>query len=52
LLTDLIIRDGGKLLCQLLKRIMWFSWCWLGGIWGIEGLDTRICLDYLGYKTE
>ena len=35
LLTDLIIRVGGKLLCQLLKRIMWFSWCWLGGIWGI-----------------
>jgi hypothetical protein len=27
MLTDLIIRVGGKLLCQLLKRFMLFGWC-------------------------
>ena len=23
-------------------RFKWFDWCWLGGILGFEGLDTRI----------
>ena len=22
---------------------MWFSWCELGGFWGVERLDTRFC---------
>jgi hypothetical protein len=39
--TALIIRRGGKLLCQLLKRFMLFGWCELGGIWGFEGLDRK-----------
>ena len=42
LLTDLIIRDGGKLVCQILKRFMLFGWCGLGGFWGFEGVDRRI----------
>jgi len=48
-LTDLIIRRGGKLLCQLFFWGKWFSWCWLGGIWGVEGLDKRICWGYCGW---
>jgi len=47
LLTDLIIRDGGKLVCQILKRIMLFGWCGLGGFWGFEGLDKGILLGFL-----
>jgi hypothetical protein len=41
MLTVLIIWDGGKLVCQLLKRIMSFGWCGLGGFWGFEGLDRK-----------
>ena len=40
--TALIIRVGGKLLCQLFFGFMWFSWCELGGFWRVEGLDTAI----------
>jgi hypothetical protein len=47
LLTDLIIRDGGKLLCQILKRFMLFGWRGLGGFWGFEGLDKGILLGFL-----
>src|ERR1035437_7724974 len=43
LLTDLIIRVGGKLLCQLFFGFKLFSWCLLGGILGFEGLDKGIC---------
>ena len=42
MLTDLIIRVGGKLVCQVFLSFKWFDWCWLGGILGFEGLDTRI----------
>src|ERR1035437_9653849 len=48
LLTDLIIRDRGKLLCQLLERFMLFGWYRLGGIWGSEGLDKGICWGFCG----
>jgi hypothetical protein len=41
LLTDLIIRVGGKLLCQLFFGFMLFSWCELGGFLGVEGLDRK-----------
>jgi hypothetical protein len=41
MLTDLIIRVGGKLLCQLFLIFMWFVWCWLGGNWGFESLDKK-----------
>jgi hypothetical protein len=41
MLTDLIIRVGGKLLCQLFLIFMWFAWCGLGGNWGFEGLDKK-----------
>ena len=27
---------------------MWFGWCGLGGFWGVEGLDTRICCGKRG----
>jgi hypothetical protein len=47
LLTDLIIRAAGKLLCQLFFRFMLFSWCWLGRILGIDGLDKGICWFFL-----
>ena len=51
LLTDLIIRVGGKLVCQLLERFMLFVWCGLGGIWGFEGLDKGICWDFFAGAT-
>jgi hypothetical protein len=41
LLTDLIIRVGGKLLCQVFLSFKWFGWCGLGGNWGVEGLDKK-----------
>ena len=22
-------------------KIKWFGWCWLGGIWGFEGVDKK-----------
>ena len=46
LLTDLIIRDGWKLLCQLRGTFMLFGWCGLGGFWGFEGLDKGICWGF------
>ena len=27
-------------------RFKLFSWCWLGGIWGFEGLDKGICWGF------
>ena len=41
LLTDLIIRRGGKLVCQVFSGFKLFGWCWLRGIWGFEGLDKK-----------
>jgi hypothetical protein len=41
LLTALIIRDGGKLLCQVFLSFKLFGWCGLGGNWGVEGLDKK-----------
>jgi len=49
LLTDLIIRDGGKLVCQVFLSFKWFGWCGLGGIWSFEGLDTGICWGFCGW---
>jgi hypothetical protein len=39
--TALIIRAGGKLLCQLFLSFKWFEWSWLGGFWRVEGLDRK-----------
>jgi hypothetical protein len=39
--TALIIRVGGKLLCQLFLSFKWFEWRRLGGFWRVEGLDTK-----------
>jgi len=52
MLTDLIIRVGGKLVCQFLERIMLFGWCGLGGIWGFEGLDKGICWGFCGWDGD
>ena len=52
LLTDLIIRDGGKLLCQLFLLWKWFDWCGLGGFLGVEGLDTGICWGFCGCEGD
>ena len=38
----LIVRVGGKLLCQLFFGFIWFSWYELGGFLGVEGLDRKI----------
>ena len=37
----LIVRVGGKLLCQLFFGFIWFSWYELGGFLGVEGLDRK-----------
>ena len=50
LLTDLIIRRGGKLLCQLFLWGKWFGWCGLGGIFDFEGLDKRFCWGFCGVR--
>jgi hypothetical protein len=31
---------------------MLFSWCWLGGIWGFEGLDKGICWVFAGVESH
>ena len=50
--TALIIRGGGKLLCQLFFGFMWFSWCWLGEFLGYEGLDKGFAGDFEGDGTR
>jgi hypothetical protein len=50
LLTDLIIRVGGKLVCQLFLSFKWFGWCGLGGILEFEGLDKGICWGFCGAR--
>jgi hypothetical protein len=40
--TALIIRVGGKLLCQLLKTFIWIVLNELDDFSGLEGLDTAI----------
>jgi len=39
LLTGLIIRVGGKLLCQVFFFGKWLIWYWLWSFLGVEGLD-------------
>ena len=46
LLTDLIIRVGVKLLCQLFLLGKWFGWRGLGGILDFEGIDKGICWGF------
>jgi hypothetical protein len=48
LLTDLIIRGGGKLLFQLYLWWKLFGWCGLGGFLGVESLDKVNCWGFEG----
>jgi hypothetical protein len=43
LITILIIRDGGKLVCQLFFGGKLLILGLLLGNWRVEGLDNRIC---------
>ena len=45
MLTDLIIRDGGKLLCQLRETNILIVLMELGGFSWWRGLDKRICWE-------
>ena len=45
--TALIIRVGGKLLCQLFFGGKWLLGWELWGFWRAEGLDTAILLGFL-----
>ena len=46
LLTALIIRVGGKLLCQVFFGGKWLMRCWLVDFLGAQGLDTRFCWEF------
>jgi hypothetical protein len=46
LITTLIIRDGGKLVCQLFFVGKLLIVGLLLGNWRVEGLDKRICWGF------
>jgi hypothetical protein len=52
LLTDLIIRVGGKLLCQLLGNFIWIALIGLDDFLGWRGLDNMKHAQGAGAREE